>query len=565
LSHGDGGQIDGEKRSALRNKVSDHGFACAVRIGVTAGSPARRTQLAEGLVAAIRTSEAAGLRLRPANLSARAVDQARRPRVAWPLRFNVQEILAMTAWPFGDDDLPGTAALHPRRLPADPITLAREPSRQRRTIAASIAPGSPGYLVQSTSDALRHAHIMAPTGAGKSVLVGRLIEQDIAAGRAVVVIEPKGDLIDDVLSHIPEHRQRDVVVLDPASDSPVGLNPLVAPGRSPEVIADSLLTVFRAIYDDAWGPRLQDLLHASLLTLSRRQDTSLVMLPLLLTNTGFRRSLTRVLHDPIALGPFWAWFESLSEAERGTVIAPLMNKLRPWMYSPRLRAVLGQQHPRFDIRDVFTQRRILLVPLRSGVIGPEVSRLLGSLVVAQLWQAVQSRVAIPPERRHPVGFFIDEVQDYLHLPTDLGDALATARGLGAFFVLSHQHLLQLPLDVRAGVLANARSRILFQLNHDDAVTMSKGHPEISPEDFTSLGAYELYTSLYANGQVRPYAAGRSLPPGPAISDPAELRRQSQARYGRPLDAIDAGFADLLSQNPGTQEPPTGRKRRGGQP
>ena len=563
LSHGNGGLIDSEKRTALRGKVSDHGFACAVRIGVSASTPGRRAQLAEALLTAVRTAEAAGLRFRAAGARPIDVDRGRAPRIGWPLRLNAQEVLALTAWPFGDTDFPGTPALHPRRLPADPVVLAREPSRQRRVLAASLAPGSPGYLTQTATDALRHTHVMAPTGAGKSVLLGRLIQQDIAAGRAVVLIEPKGDLVEDVLARIPRERSNDVVVLDPAAEAPVGLNPLISPGRSPEVIADALLTVFRAIYADAWGPRLQDLLHASLLTLARRSDTSRVMLPLLLTNTGFRRSLTRVLHDPIALGPFWAWFESLSEAERGTVIAPLMNKLRPWLFSPRLRAVLGQREPRFDIRQVFTERRILLVPLRNGVIGPEVSRLLGSLVVAQLWQTIQSRVAIPTERRHSVGVYIDEVSEYLHLPTDLGDALAQARGLGVGFTLAHQHLHQLPIDVRAGVLANARSRVLFQLNHDDALAMAKGHPEIAPEDFTSLGAYELYASLYADGQVRPYAAGSSLPPGPPTANPAALRIRSQSLYGRPLSQIDAGFADLLGGTPNATDAPTGRRRRGG--
>lgn len=563
ISHGDGGLVDGEKRTALRAKVSDHGFACAVRIGVAAATPGRRTQLAEGLLAAVRTSEAAGLQLRTTGARATDLDSGRRPRLRWPLRLNAQEVLALTAWPFGDSDLPGTASLYPRRLPADPSVAAAQPTPQRRAVAACLSPGATGFLVQTARDALRHTHVMAPTGAGKSVLLGRLIEQDIAAGRAVVVIEPKGDLVNDVLSHIPKRRLDDVVVLDPAADAPVGLNPLVAPGRPPEVTADSLLTVFRAIYADAWGPRLQDVLHASLLTLARRRDTSLVMLPLLLINTGFRRSLTSDLRDPIALGPFWAWYEALGEAERSAVIAPLMNKLRPWLFSPRLRAVLGQRAPRFDLRQVLTERRILLVPLRSGVIGAEVSRLLGSLVVAQLWQTIQSRAGIDPARRHPVMVYIDEVQDYLHLPTDLGDALAQARGLGVGFTLAHQHLQQLPPDVRAGVLANARSRVLFQLSHDDAVAMAKGHPEIKPEDFTSLGAYELYASLYADGQVHPYAAGKSLPPEPASSNPDALRARSQTRYGRPLDEVDAGFVDLLGAQQRTEGPTgaTGRRRR----
>ena len=284
------------------------------------------------------------------------------------------------------------------------------------------------------------------------------------------------------------------------------------------------------------------------------------MLPLLLTNPGFRRSLTQHLNDPIALEPFWAWFENLSEAERNAVIAPVMNKLRPWLLNHQLRAVLGQREPRFTLRQVFTERKILLVPLRGGVIGQDAARLLGSLVVAQLWQTIQSRSAIPASRRHPVMVYIDEVQDYLHLPTDLGNALAQARGLGVGFTLAHQFLGQLSPEMKAGVLTNARSRICFQLRHDDAAVLAKGHPELSSEDFTALGAYEVYASLFANGRVNPYASTRTVPAGSPLSQPVDLRRRSAERYGRELNEIEAGFAELLTPTNATTAA-TGRRKR----
>ncbi|HET6910680.1 MAG TPA: type IV secretory system conjugative DNA transfer family protein [Mycobacteriales bacterium] len=555
--HGNGGTIDSEKRSALRNKVGQHGFACAVRIGVAAPTPARRQQLVGGLVAALRGTETAGLQLRPVPVEAQRLVAARPPRLGWPLRLNVSEVLALTAWPLGDEDLPGQAALHPRRLPPLPGTVAD--SRQRRAVALSNAPGYENVeLDLSAANALHHTHIVGPTGVGKSVLLGRLVGQDIAAGRAVVVIEPKGDLVDDVLAHIPAERTGDVVVLDPAEAAPVGVNPL-ARAASPEVTADAVLTVFRALYADSWGPRLQDILHAGLLTLARRSDASLVMLPLLLTNPGFRRSLTRGLADPLALGPFWAWYDAMGEPERAAAIAPVMNKLRPWLLNRQVRAVLGQRHPRFDLEQVFSERKVLLVPLRGGVIGREASRLIGSLLVAQLWQRIQARSRIEPARRHPVMVYIDEVQDYLHLPTDLGDALAQARGLGVGFTLAHQFLGQLRPELRTGLLANARSRVCFQLAHDDAVSMSKGHPELKPEDLTALGRYEVYASLFTDGRVTPYASGRTLPPEPASSKPALLRQASRQRYGRPLDEVERGFNELLNTEAGDEA--VGRRRR----
>ncbi|HEX2903375.1 MAG TPA: type IV secretory system conjugative DNA transfer family protein [Jatrophihabitans sp.] len=553
--HGNGGRVDSEKRAALRSKVGDHGFACTVRIGVSAGSIARRRALVLGLLAAIRTSEAAGVALRLRSEHERRLNEAGSP-LLWPLRLNVRELLALTAWPLGSDDLPGIPADHPKPLAPTFGTVGAD-----RVVGQATAPGLDATLQLPARAALQHLHVIGPTGVGKSVLLGRLVQQDIEANRAVVVIEPKGDLVDDVLARIPRHRQDDVVVLDAADSAPVGLNPLAAHGQRPEVIADLLLSIFKALYADAWGPRTQDILHACLLTLAGRRDATLVMLPLLLTNAGFRRSITAHLRDPLALEPFWAWYENLSENERARAIAPLMNKLRQWLLRPSLRAVLGQRQSRFDLRQVFTERKILLVPLRRAMLGPEAASLLGSLVVAQLWQAIQARAAIPVGKRYPVLIVIDEAQDYLHLPTDLGDALAQARGYGVGFTLAHQYLGQLPTAMRSAILSNARSRICFQLQQDDAFHLAKGHPELAPEDFTALGQYQVYASLFARGQVTPYASGATLPPSAATANPEIIKALSRQRYGRPLDEVEAGFAELLASTGAASDGDIGRRRR----
>jgi hypothetical protein len=551
--HGNGGQIDGEKRSALRSKVSDHGFACTVRLGVVANTPERRKTLLLGLLAGLRTSEAAGIKLsavgeRPARLNA-----ATRPW-RWPLRLGVGELAALTGWPFGDDDLPGQPAAHPKRLPPAPGTTGTG-----RVVATASAPGIEAQLTLSVPNALHHLHAIAPTGAGKSNLLLNLICQDIQAGRAVVVIEPKGDLVTDVLARIPDSRRDDVVVLDPSDAMPVGLNPLSTAGRRPELVADGVLAIFKQLYGTAVGARSQDILYAGLLTLAQRPDASLVMLPLLLSNPGFRRSLTAGIRDPLTLEPFWAAYEAWSEAERVTAIAPVMNKLRP-LLRPGLRGVLGQRQPKFTISQVFTEKKILLVPLQRGVIGSEAAGLLGSLVVAELWQTILGRGKVPAAHRHPVMVYIDEVQDYLHLPTDLGEALAQARGYGVAFNLAHQFLDQLPRDMRAAVLANARSRVCFQLPHDDATVLAKGHPELAAEDLTTLGQYEVYASLFSGGKVTPYASGSTLAPSKPTANVPDLRRRSRERYGQPLDEIEAGFAALI-EGSGSQLGSPGRRRR----
>ncbi|MDQ1744010.1 MAG: hypothetical protein QOE23_2349 [Pseudonocardiales bacterium] len=555
--HGNGGTVDGEKRTALREKVGEHGFAATVRLGALAADPARRRSLILGLYAALRVNEAPGLQTKLVRERPEQLNGAARPW-HWPLRLNVSETLACTGWPFGDQELPGQPPLHPRQVA--PAELA---GKNDRIVGAVLAPGVSGQLGYSVTDALRHSWVIGPTGTGKSTLLLNLIDQDLRAGRPVVVIEPN-DLVTDLLARIPEERRDDVVLLDCLDDAPVGINPLMRHGRSPELVADSLLATFHALYGDGIGPRSTDILANALNVLARQGDASLVMLPLLLTNAGFRRSLTArvVREDPVAAGPFWRWFEGLSDDARSQVIAPLQNKLRP-LLRPNLRNVLAQRSPRFNLRQVLTEQKVLLVPLQKGVIGPDTAELLGALVIAELWLAVRERRAVPENERTPVMVYIDEVQDYLRLPTDLSDALATSRSLKVGWHLAHQYRDQLTSGMRAAFEANARSRICFQLGAGDARAMAAGQSAVAPEDFSALPAYHVYASLMRGNTVQPWASATTEPPPASCSDPADIRARSRAAYGRPLADIEADFAGLLDGSSGTDNPTInlGRRKR----
>jgi hypothetical protein len=551
--------LDAERRSALAAKRSEHGFSCLARIGVSAGTQKRAHHLATGVLAGLRNSETPGVSVSLKRENAERLKAAAVPRFRWPLVLNVAELVGLVGWPLGKQPLPGMPKLASRRLRAD----ARVRSGNR-VIARATAPGDERELGLPISDALQHLHVIGPTGVGKSTLLLNLIVQDISAGRGTVVIDPKGDLVDEVLRRIPAERTSDVVILDPAdADYPVGLNPLADARRDPELVADQVLAVFHSLYEHSWGPRTQDILHASLLSLAGNEGTSLCALPVLLTSPRARRSLLAGVDDPVALGPFWAWFESLSEGERQQAIAPVMNKLRPFLLRPRVRGVLGQLSPRFDLERVFTHRKVLLVSLAKGLLGPEASSLLGSLVVAELWHAALGRVAVPPDMRRPVSVFIDEFQDYLHLPTDLADALAQARGLGVGLTLAHQHLAQLTPQMRSAVLANARSQVCFQLASEDAIAFARTTRDLEAEDFQRLGRYEVYLRLVAGGEVTGFASGRTLLPSAPISDPDLVRAVSRERYGRPIGEVEAEIRNLVEGDRDDSEP-LGRRPRGKQ-
>ncbi len=531
-------QADVELRNAVRAKQAEPGWRAVGRVSVKAKTTSRERQLIRQVVGALGSAEAPGVRFWVRTASVKRVIGA---KVGWrlPLRLNASELAAVSSWPIGlTGELP--VSMIGSRLIAPSAAIPRK----GRVIGTASFPGRERPVALSPVDSARHIHLLGPTGVGKSTLLLNLITQDMQAGRAVVVIEPKGDLIADVLERIPPERVGDVVLLDPTdTERPVGLNPLALGGRSPELVADQLLGLFHSLYSAHWGPRTHDIFGASLLTLARLPGMSLAALPLLLTDAGFRRQVVPRVADPIGLEPFWSGYEAWSEQERVTAIAPVMNKLRPLLLRPELRAIIGQTVG-FDLRQVFTERKILLVNLSKGLLGPETSALLGSLVISQLWQAILGRTAIPPERRHPVFVYVDEFQDYLHLPLDFSDALAQARGLGVGFALAHQYLAQLSPAMRSAVLANAQSRIAFRLPSEDARMIAAGS-SIDAEDFVSLGAFQCYGQLVAQGAIQSWCSLGTLPPSQPLSDPAMVRAASRGSYGADRAAVEAELHQLL--------------------
>ncbi|MDO5866093.1 MULTISPECIES: type IV secretory system conjugative DNA transfer family protein [Paenarthrobacter] len=547
----------------VENKQGEHGFASYVRIGVSAKEEDRRRTLIGGVVSAFRSMVAPGLRFQ---VDFDHIQKLNHPSSEWPRfafgqRLSAVEVGMLSAWPIGEGPVayPGQPPAHPRQI--RPSFAA---SSVDRIIASATAPGSTDVrLGLSPADSCHHVWAMGPTGVGKSSMLLSLIVDDMAAGRSCVVIEPK-DLIRDVLKHVPADRQDDVVVLDPLDSEPVGINPLDGHGRSPALVADQLFGTFHALYGDQLGPRSSDILRHSLLALAQRKDASLAMLPILLNNKKFRQSVTQHIAggDPFSAGPFWHWYEQLSPEASGQVTAPLMNKLRP-LLDPHLRHVLAQPTPRFNVRQVLTQRKILLVPLQKGVLGPESAQLLGAMVVAELWQAIQERASLPTSDRHPVMVYLDEVQEYLRLPTDIGDALATSRGLGAAFHVAHQYLDQLPSSMRTAFEANCRSRVFFQLAARDAKAAAAMAPGLEPEDFMALPARHIYAQLVRGGAVTDWASGATLTVPKPTSSSGTIRARSRKQFGQSTEAIEQGLRSVL--NPSAENEATSGRRRRSQP
>ena len=556
--------VTSEQRRVFNSKPEVPSFLCFGRIGVKAASESKERAIALRMLAALRTAEVPGLRITLSPTSASKLASASASR-RFPTQLNTRELPVVVGWPIGEQlQLPGFENRRSRPIrPDDAVCTApnlrgesgRGDGERVRILGFSGYPGDERQVILGASDALQHLHVLGPTGVGKSTLLLGLITADIAAGLGVVVVDPKGDLISDVLSRIPSHRMQDVVVLDPTDSSPIGLNVMSARRSERELVADQVLAVIHGVFKDAWGPRTQDILHASLLTLVGRAGVTLCDLPILLTNPDYRAKATTEARSDLALGTFWSWFDALSETERANATAPLMNKLRAFLLRPSMRAVLGQSSPRFDISQVFDARpKVLLVSLAKGQLGPEASQLFGSLVVAKLWQEAQKRSSISPERRRPVMAYIDEFQEYLHLPTDIGDVLAQARGYGLGLHLAHQHLGQLTSELRSGVLANARSRVCFTLSPDDARVIANGSSVLHADDFMRLGAYQAYASVMKDGQSHGFASIQTRPAGPTFSDSLLVRAASEAQYGTSADETESAIRQVMDSPVDASEP-----------
>jgi hypothetical protein len=392
----------------------------------------------------------------------------------------------------------------------------------------------------------------------------------MVAGHGVVLIDPKRDIVDAVLRRVPDHRRDDVVVLDPVDvGHPSGLNVLARSGDSEaerELVTEHLLGVFESLWEDSWGPRSDDVLRSAAITLSSATAPdgsayALTELPELLTNAQLRKYVLAQETVPDYVRGFWRWFDDVPAWERTQALAAPLNKLRAFSMRTPVRLMLGQSSG-LHLPTLLAERKVLLVPLSAGELGRPAAELLGSLVVAALWQAIRGQTRLAPEDRPKTYLYLDEFQDVVRLPLDLADLLAQSRGLGASLTLAHQHLGQLDRHVRDAVLGTARSQVVFQTGPDDARTLARGfEPSLTAADLMGLPAYHFALRPVWRGQVIRPVTGRTLPLPEADGSAEALRRSSREAYGVPRTEVEAALRARLGAAASQPDVPIGRRRR----
>ncbi|MFD6221236.1 type IV secretory system conjugative DNA transfer family protein [Nocardia asteroides] len=435
-----------------------------------------------------------------------------------------------------DDGLPGLQRAGARALsPAPEIPIGGQHTKP----LGMADTGTRRPVAVKVSDARHHLHILGPTGVGKSTLLARTILDDAEAERGVIVIDPKGDLVTDVLSRLPSRMADRVVLFDADSSAPPPcVNPLDI-GRieraGTDLAVDNLVTVFHRIFHQWWGPRTDDIMRASLLTLCAQPGTAtLADLPRLLTESAFRSRVTRTTKDPVLRG-FWDAYEQLSDTGRAQLTGPLLNKLRAFLLRPFVRSAIAGGPSTVEFADILDNGGICLARLPKGSLGEETSRLVGSLLVARTWQAVTARARVPSADRPDAALVLDEAQNFLNLSTPIEDMLAEARGLRLSLLLAHQNLGQLSRELRDGISANARNKVIFAVSPDDARDLARHtDPWLSEHDLSHLDAFHAAARLLVDGRnARPFTlTTRPLDP-PIPGRAREIAAAARARLAAP--------------------------------
>ncbi|HEM3931764.1 TPA: type IV secretion system DNA-binding domain-containing protein [Streptococcus suis] len=556
-------ELSENSKKLMRQKLNQSTFRCEVRIGVRSRSILRTKEFFSSLLSSFRMLEtSARIDLKP--LSTNKFNRAA-PSWSFPYSLTTSDLACFLLLPIGEENMDGVPNVHPKLI--TPPLGYNVDKNTFRSFGQTIE-NQPRPLQISSQSAKKHLFLLGSTGTGKTTAMSHLILSDIKSRKhSLVVIDAKGQLTHEILERTPAEHDEDIVVISPTAKRIVGINPfeLTKHGIEPEVIADYLLELFKGLYPEHFGIYSLDILSHAFLTLARIPNSSLVMLPSLLTNKHFRNKLLKNLTDPIGLESFWSWFEMLSEAQRHQMLNPILNKFRQFLLRPQLRAMLGQAQPKFSLAELFQGRKIVLVPLNKAVIGSESAKLIGSLVTSILWMLILRQSSVEPSKRQSAFIYVDETPSFLGIPNaNLDEALSQSRQFNVGWAIGFQHLAQMSSNLKAGIESNTANKIVFGLNLNEAKEMAKSTLEVAKEDFYSLPPFWVYSRIETSPNTYRWVIGKTYPSTPRIRDSRTPYLNSLIRYGQNVDDLEREFqAFTYQEKPQTAESldNLGRKKR----
>jgi len=358
-------------------------------------------------------------------------------------------------------------------------------------------------------DRRSHMYVIGKTGTGKSTLIKNLIIQDLQKGDGFALLDPHGDLVECIVSVVPEERQKDVIYVNPSdSKSSIGFNVLegVNSTEGRYLIASGLISVFKKLWADSWGPRTEHILRNMILTLTEYPGSTLIDLNKLLVDLSFRKTVLLYVKNE-KVKEFWVKeFDKWPMRFRAEAIAPIQNKAGAFLSSPFIRNIIGKKKSSFNMREAMDTGRLLLVNLAKGRIGEDTSMLLGSLFVIKIYLSALSRTDMPEEKRRDFYLYLDELQSFA--AGSYADMLPEARKYRLCLNLVHQYLDQIDQKTISAILGNVGTIITFRVSARDAEYLEKElYPNFKVGDLVHLPGFHIYLRLMIDGvSSRPFSA-----------------------------------------------------------
>ncbi len=388
----------------------------------------------------------------------------------------------------------------------------------------------------SRPDRRRHLYIVGKSGCGKSCMLQLLAKSDMEHGHGLAVIDPHGDLVNDLLKLVPKNRIQDVIILDPADrDFPASFNPLAwVPEATRTSVALGIVEIFHKLFGDSWNDHLDQLLRYAANALLSTHDATILSIPKLLTDERYRTTVAGAVSDE-GLRSFWFHeYPEWAEKHDGDAVTPLLDVLNRFLASDLIRNIVGQPVNRFDFRSIIDSNKILLVKVSKGLLGDENAALFGSLVISKIYQAAMSRADIPQEERKDFYFYIDEFHTFA--AENMKEILTESRKFGLNLTLAHQFVSQLPSSISSTIFGNVGNFVTFCISGADAGAVSN---ELSNAfdltSLTSLPFREFYVKMLVDGESRGAFSGRTIDVVyPDVNYVTECVEASRSQYALPL-------------------------------
>src|SRR6266568_3283683 len=401
----------------------------------------------------------------------------------------------------------------------------------------------------SHTDRRNHLYIIGKTGMGKKVLLRNIILQDIARGAGVGVIDPHGDLADDIIDAIPTERSNDVVYFNPSDlEHPIAWNLVeTIPADARPLTAEFLVEAFKSIFGDSWGPRLQWILYNALRACLDAENTTLLSAYRMLTDDTYSAHIVSQVEDPVVRDFWQGEFAAWPLRFRLEAVSSIRNKLGRFLGNPAVRNIVGQFTGKLDLGYVMDNSRIFIANLAKGALGPDQANLLGSLLVAQFQAAAFKRAAIPEAERRDFYLIIDEFQNFM--TESFASILSEARKYRLNLTMAHQYLDQATPAVRRAVFGNAGSIIAFRVGGPDGEALEQVFaPEMLRTHFLDLKKHEVIASIQEQGSPPAPFRGVTLAPLPfATGRKDAIIALSRERYARPRATVEPRITELFQE------------------